>query len=248
MNILLEEFWISNYNIKSMHNLKRLIEFYKNCDYDHSKLSYTERHHMVPLSIIPSNIGLPDRFNLITLSAREHFIAHLILSRIFKENTPEYYKMNTAVFMMCQSYELQDRYIVSSRLYEKLRIKFGQSIAYSNHNRKRNSENIKGKKNPAYGRHWYNNGLINKFLSDEDYESDYKNLGFVRGMLRSEEHNRKIGKSLKGQKKNYSTSTVKGRKYMNNGVIEKFIKPENIQSYLDDGWELGRLKRQKEDI
>ena len=62
-------------------------------------------------------------------------------------------------------------------------------------------------------------------------------------MLRSEEHNKKIGESLRGQKKNYSTVTVKGRKYMNNGIVEKFIKPEDIQSYLDNGWELGRLKR-----
>lgn len=297
MNILSEEFWINNYNIKSIHNLKRLLNFYKSCNYDHSIFNYTERHHMVPLSIIPGDIDLPDEINLITLSAREHFIVHLILSRIFKENTSEYYKMNTAVFMMCQSYELQDRYIVSSRLYEKLRIKFGKSIAYSNHNRKRNSNNIKGDKNPAYGKHWYNNGLINKFLSDEDYELNYKNLGFIRGMLRSKEHNKKIGNSLRGKHKSEEhirhmsdslkgrhlsdetrsklskslkgrsisketrkklSEAMKGNSYgkgnkstknkvgINNGLRYTLVSKNNLQSYLDNGWKLGRLKDKKE--
>ena len=280
MNILSEEFWISNYNIKSIHNLKRLIEFYKNCDYDHSKFSYTERHHMVPLSIIPSNINLLDGINLITLSAREHFIAHLILSRIFKENTSEYYKMNRSLFKMCQHSGNQHRYIISSTMYEKLKIRF--------------SESLKGNKNPAYGRHWYNNGSINKFLSDEDYELNYKNLGFVRGMLRSEEHNKKIGESLKRYKrtpehskhlsesltgkhlsdetKSKLSKSLKGRKMsdnakrelsnrmkgnsygkgnkstknkvgINNGLRYTLVSRDDLQSYLDNGWKLGRLKR-----
>lgn len=294
MNILSEEFWINNYNIKSIHNLKRLLNFYKSCNYDHSIFNYTERHHMVPLSIIPKDICISDKINLIVLSAREHFIAHLILSKVFQNNTIEYYKMNTALFRMCQSNERQERYIISSRLYEKLKIKFGESISYSNHNRKLPDDYMKGNKNPAYGRHWYNNGSENKFLSDEDYENEFRNLGFVRGMIRSKEHNEKIGNSLKGKiksenhRKHLSESnkgkklseetrikigkslkgrevsedtrnklsenmtgntyglgnkSTKGRKSVNNGIENKYVYPDEIQSYLDNGWKYGRVKK-----
>lgn len=118
---------------------------------------------------------------------------------------------------------------------------FKRIISESNRNRTRNSDNIKGDKNPAYGRHWYNNGLENKFLSDEDYENNFKNFGFVRGMIRFKEHNEKISSSLKGKKRNYSS--IQGRKLINNGIENKYVYPDEIQSYLDNGWNYGRVKK-----
>lgn len=37
-----------------------------------------------------------------------------------------------------------------------------------------------------------------------------------------------------------------GRVFMNNGEIEKHVKPEDIQKYLSEGFVKGRLKRNKQ--
>lgn len=81
---------------------------------------YGEYHHIIPKCIGGTNTNE----NLIRLTAREHYIAHLLLVRIYK-NTKYYYKMLSAVTMMqCSSDTHQNgrNFKFSSRLYEKIRI------------------------------------------------------------------------------------------------------------------------------
>lgn len=80
------------------------------CDYD-----YTEKHHIVPRCLG----GSDNSENLVILSAREHFICHLLLERIYREK-PEHLKLLTAFFMMGVSGKHQERYITSHK-YQKLR-------------------------------------------------------------------------------------------------------------------------------
>jgi len=71
-----------------------------------------ELHHYVPNSIIPNT-------NVTTLTLREHFIAHVLLTKFLTGNALE--KMLYAVNMMLDS----KRYpIRSSRLYESLKTQF----------------------------------------------------------------------------------------------------------------------------
>lgn len=74
---------------------------------------YTESHHIIPKSLGGSN----DLKNLINLTPREHFIAHLLLTKMF--NGSAKYKMNYAFnFMLSKSKTNSERYIPTSRYYE----------------------------------------------------------------------------------------------------------------------------------
>lgn len=99
---------------------------------------YCETHHIIPKSIGGSNSS----DNLVILTAREHFISHLLLVQIHK-NTPNYYKMVKAFFMMQAESKNQQRYF-SSRQYSKLREEYS----------KYQSNYVLGSKNPNYGKVW----------------------------------------------------------------------------------------------
>lgn len=83
---------------------------------------YTEAHHVIPKSLGGSNSAE----NIINLTAREHFIAHMLLSKMFKGNDRA--KMNFAFhFMLVENNG--KRYKPSSRLYESARKAL--ALAYS---------------------------------------------------------------------------------------------------------------------
>jgi len=85
---------------------------------------YTETHHILPRSLG----GSDDTENLIKLTAREHFICHYLLSKMFDKETNEWYKMNHAFMMMkCQSI-CHKRYF-NSRLYDALRTNFSSVMS-----------------------------------------------------------------------------------------------------------------------
>jgi hypothetical protein len=83
---------------------------------------YKEIHH-----IIPRSMGGSDEYdNLATLTAREHFVCHLLLIRMTGgENLS---KMRFAAWAMCrQKRSYQHRYMPSSRVYELLKIEHARN-------------------------------------------------------------------------------------------------------------------------
>ena len=60
---------------------------------------YTESHHILPKSLG----GSDEKTNLVDLSAREHYICHLLLTKMFDKDSPEYFKMIHAYMMMCNA-------------------------------------------------------------------------------------------------------------------------------------------------
>ena len=83
-------------------------------------LDYSERHHIIPRCMG----GTDDKSNIIELSAREHFLAHYLLMKMYPEN----YKLIDAFRMMgvVNSKEGQKRYI-NSRLYENAKKNFAKA-------------------------------------------------------------------------------------------------------------------------
>jgi hypothetical protein len=80
-------------------------------------IAYTEKHH-----ILPKSLGGTDSIeNLVALTAREHFICHMLLVKMTTGN--DRYKMIHAAIGMKRKRSYQDRYM-NSRLYETVRKEF----------------------------------------------------------------------------------------------------------------------------
>jgi len=131
---------------------------------------YGETHHIVPKSLGGSN----DSENLIKLSAREHFICHYLLTKMYLPNTREWHKMIRAFIIMNAAGDHQERYI-NSRLYESRRQHFSitQSISQS------------GKQNSQHGTRWIHNMEMeaNKKIPKEDDVPHGWNEGRVPNFL-----------------------------------------------------------------
>lgn len=141
---------------------------------------YVEVHHIIPKSLD----GTDDNANLITLTARQHYIAHMLLVKIAEEhnNLQEYKKMLYA--FNCMKWGRVDGkriFKYNSRLYQKLKEKFSalRIIAMSS-------------KNPMSGKIW-----ICNFELEESKIWD-SNLPIPNGWIKGR-HSKKQFKKLKKQ-------------------------------------------------
>lgn len=82
---------------------------------------YTEKHHILPRSLGGSDCCT----NLVRVTAREHFIAHLLLTKMYQPGTVEYYKMVCAFTMMLYTRNK----CVTSRTYARLREKHARIMS-----------------------------------------------------------------------------------------------------------------------
>lgn len=88
---------------------------------------YVEKHHIIPRSL--GGTDHPD--NLINLTAKEHFVAHLLLTKMYSGQYK--YKMNFAFGMMlADNGNRGKRYTPSSRLYNIARSLVGEAVSNSN--------------------------------------------------------------------------------------------------------------------
>lgn len=88
------------------------------------KSAYKERHHIVP----KSEGGSDDADNVVNLTAREHYIAHLLLAKIYDDK-----KMHSAVIYMQTNHNKNRVFKFNSRLYEKMREEYRKKISGKNH-------------------------------------------------------------------------------------------------------------------
>jgi hypothetical protein len=123
---------------------------------------YTERHHILPKSLS----GSDDLSNLVVLTGREHWVAHLLLYKIHRNR-----QMLHACNMMAMRCEERGiAYIKSSRLYEAIRIKHAKLTS------KYMKVAQKGEGNSQYGTMWICNTELeeNKKISkDSDIPEDW---------------------------------------------------------------------------
>ena len=85
------------------------------------KHSYYEKHHVLPCCMGGRN------GETILLTAREHFICHLLLPEIYPNN-PEHGKLVYALWcMITRCTTKQQRYKITARTYSRLRTEFSRS-------------------------------------------------------------------------------------------------------------------------
>jgi hypothetical protein len=146
---------------------------------------YTENHHIIPKSLGGTN----DKENLVKLTGREHFICHLLLTKmtIGKNRGKMIFALNS---MMNRKNENMDRYVPSSRMYESLRKQLSEA-----HKQLGRSDKHKAAISTAH---------TGKIVSDETRnrmrESAKKNIvgAAVKGSKRSDNTKQKISQSRKG--------------------------------------------------
>ena len=181
---------------------------------------YSEKHHILPRSLG----GLNNKDNIVKLTAKEHFIVHMLLCKFTKGNA--YYKMLYAFKSMCQLINNNHKrdYKITSRIAEKLKLE-----AEKNNPVYRND--VKAKISKA------NKGRIRSKETRKQMSKSKKGNKNALGLRHSEEFKERIKNINKGNK--YSV----GLKYINkNGNIKK-VKKEEVDKYLKLGYTLGMYKK-----
>jgi hypothetical protein len=148
--------------------------------------SYVEKHHIIPRCIGGTN----HRENLVSLTAREHFVCHLLLTKMTTGKVKQ--AMYWAVGKFAQVNKNQQRKFTSWE-YQKIR----ESISLARTGKKHSDETRKKMSEKAKGRTPWNKGVTGIVHSEE---SNKKRSATLKGRKRSEEFCQKVSNGKKGHK------------------------------------------------
>ena len=223
---------------------------------------YTELHHIVPQSMGGSN----DKENLVELTAREHFICHWLLIKMTEGKDRS--KMLYALNGMKAENRYQQRYNtkITARVYETYRIEHSENhsktmkgrpawnkgIKLEGEELEQQRERTRNRKIDPVKQALGQQKRIQKILGQKR-TAETKNLmsiakkGKPKGPM-SEEEKLKRSITMTGQKKvkSHGANVAKaniGNISINKDDVEKKVKQDTLQSYLDQGWQLGGKKR-----
>lgn len=159
---------------------------------DRSLECYTEKHHIIPRSIG----GKDSKENLVVLTAREHYIAHLLLTKCVKKSYRG--KILCAYIMMAQVKDRnQERfYKINSRIFESRKIesnKLKMGYRHTKEAREKISKNLKGVPKPEFTDEHKSN------ISNGHKGQNAWNKGLVGVVKYSDETRGKMSKSAKGR-------------------------------------------------
>ena len=180
------------------------------------EFSYTENHHIIPRSIDKSKEKDPT--NIVNFSAREHFIAHALLVKIYKQRNDKdkLYKMLCAFDAMSKLYgsiqypELRYKNKCNSKLYAIWKLELSKYI--------KESGCRKGENSTTYGKTVYHNkitGKIKYFNNSEIVSNEW-----IKGTGIS-------NKSSLNKIWIYNIKTNE-QKYIDKNELEKFLKENPI--------------------
>jgi hypothetical protein len=219
---------------------------------------YKESHHIVPQSLGGSN----NKENLVDLTAREHFICHWLLIKMHTGEARA--KMVYALNGMKRTNREQERYetAITSRVYQKLKEEFGKThsaymkgrtpwnkgIPITEEQREKNRKAALGKKRSNETKQKIREAQLGTKQSQETKEKIRAALkGKPKGPM-SQEEKTKRSLALIGTKKSKNhavniKNAVIGNISINKDGVEKKVKKDTLQEWLDIGWKLGGRKR-----
>ena len=200
----------------------QLISFRKE---NEPKNCYVEIHHIIPICIGGTN----NNENLVKLTAREHYIAHLLLAR----SQPNNYKLKNAIIMMgIKSKTNQRNFIFNSKLYESIRKKVAKhfSIIFS------------GNGNPMFGSEfrWITNTITHKNKRVEKtfiIPSSMELKGWIYGIYQ------KPYKKTNIYPKKNAFRWIKNNRLQKSKQLDKNKQLTN--EMIADGWEYGQYQTDK---
>lgn len=219
----------------------------------HSAEGYTENHHIIMRSLG----GSDEPSNLVRLTGREHWVAHLLLHKIYRK--PQTAHACHMMAMRCEERGIP--YIRNSRMYEEIR-KECAKLASS-----RMKGLQKGSKNSQFGTMWIcnlntmeNRKVSKNFLIPEGWvlgRNKWKQKYFNKSKFGSKEHRQRaaagqLGKRLSVETKQkisrankisrLGNKSLSGRIWINNGIINKAILKTDI---IPEGFIKGKISRHK---
>jgi NUMOD3 motif len=165
---------------------------------------YTENHHIVPKSLGGSN----DPHNLVKLTAREHFVCHMLLPKMLEGDNRQ--KMIYACWAMAnQKRSDQDRYKINSRLYSMVKSQASinhKSFKHTEEHKKRVSQRHKGKVITEETRKRMSDSAKKRKMSPEGFER-FREAHKTKQFKHTEEHKKKVSERHKGK-----TLSIESRK------------------------------------
>jgi hypothetical protein len=103
-------------------------------------LGYAEKHHIIPSALGGTN----EKDNIVKLTPREHFICHLLLTKMTTGNAR--YKMNFALHMLSNAKNIgEGRYIPNGRMYDLTRRLYKEALDnyWTDEKRKEHADKIR---------------------------------------------------------------------------------------------------------
>ena len=152
-------------------------------------IGYKERHHIIPKCLGGSN----SKENIVDLTAKEHFICHMLLTNIYPKN----HKLKCAIWIMATGFRksLNNKYKVGSITYDRLKKEFSESIKGKPKPKGFMSEKTKKKISEA------NKGVSRSLGTKRSEETKLKQSLIKKNHKVSEECRNKISSSMKGKPK-----------------------------------------------
>lgn len=233
-------------------HFKRYIDFIESRNARVLNESYTESHHIVPRSLGGTNgVG-----NTIVLTAREHYIAHMMLWKCFSG------PMTHAFFLMsiCNRKKYDGR--LTSKQYESLKVDRKNNITDTF--REKMSEIMTGSERTLEHRQKisetlkrrYKNGEISRQTGRVVSKETREKIGSLcRGKRKkpfTEEHKRNIAISKLGTTHNEDTkkrlSEIQSNKtWVHKGTMNKLVDKHSkeLEECLQNGWKKGMASKGK---
>ena len=198
--------------------------------------------------------GSDSNDNLISLSAREHFICHWLLTKMTTGN--DRVSMIRAFWMMRAENKNQKRYI-NSRAYQSLKEEYALI----------QSDRISGENNPMAGDKFYRSeqGEANRQLvmTGDKNPAKRPEVGKLISAAKTGKKREKfndewieslskahtgIGNGMYGKEHSDDTRTqmskqASDRTWIKKDDVAKRVKNNVLQSYLDDEWVIGRIEK-----
>lgn len=211
-------------------------------------LGYFENHHIYPKGIG----GLNDKENLIKLTAKEHYVCHLLLIKMCRLKKHKR-SMCYALFQFKRNHSKKGKRFTGA-LYEILKTKLKPLISGKNNPFYGKGYLVSGKNNHFYGKHHSKKtkeiirkssarfiGELNAFYGHKHTDAYKKQASESR-----------IGLKLKCRNGNYKLIDTKGKIYIVKEGIKSFCKEHDLvmpnviaaakKGYKTKGWKVSYVK------